>query len=142
VTARADLERHLRAIQTAGQGVVKIHMLTPDMAAPLLLACAAGSDEAWALARAVEGIINRVSALPRRRPLLCAVCPAPLRSVWGLTIIVAAPDVPDTVRPAVSFAACAKCSRLPDLQQRVQAVLRQAWPEGRMLDVSGQVGNA
>jgi hypothetical protein len=91
-----------------GGGLQHARLVRPDDVPEMLAAALLGDRTAGSMLRAVSESIDRITRAPRSRPVLCAACPAPIRSPTGTTFGVLLPAV-DAPRTVLAFALCPQC---------------------------------
>ena len=137
MSAAIDVQQHLHALDAEAAGAVKTWFFTPRDGACLLVGAAAGDAWARGMLRAISECIRRIREAPKRRPILCACCPAPVRTAAGGTFIVITPYT-DAPRHGMGAVLCPACAARPDVAERVLAALQQVWPDLREVQpVSG-----
>ena len=126
---RAEMEATLPAMRAAGGGCLNVYAIRPHDARSLMQAALLG-DEAARLMRLVFETVGKITAAPRRRPMLCGVCPRPLRS--DEFAVVAAVPAADSPAQALCFGVCLRCGDTPaSLNASAFKALRKIWPESR-----------
>lgn len=92
-----------------------------------------GDAEAQALVKPVMHVMSKVASAPKRRPMLCASCPRPLREGDKFAAVVVRGAVDDPTR-AITMAVCRRCGPTLGAIKAAAAVgLRGVFPEARDL---------
>jgi len=136
VTALADCLANLR---TESGGAVDLFIVRP-VDAPDVVAHALASDPlAVKVFEALANASRAVEAAPKKRPLLCATCPRPLRGTafaFGLVL-----PMRDDPRSGAAFGICVRCATpVEALQANATKALHKLWPDLVPIEVSHPEG--
>ena len=139
---REEMTESLQGMRAEGGGVVSIFVVRQCDAIRLLGSARAGNATSLKVLRAVNVANGNIEQAPRRRPMLCASCPRPLR-YGGYSIVVALPDNDEASR-ALTLAICKRCATKPDeIGSKALHGFRKLWPDLRPFTVThAEVGYA
>lgn len=137
--SRAVLQDGLKHMQAESGGAIHVMVVRPIDALGLLADAISGDAEARRLFDAVNQAATEIAAAPRRRPILCASCPRPLRrSAYSFVVALPARDNPTQ---ALSMAVCSRCAVEPDaITAKAVTALRGLWPDLRAIAVTHETG--
>lgn len=95
----------------------------------------AGDPEAARVCTLVSGTLRRIRDAPRKRPMLCASCPAPLRNE-SYAVVAAFPARSDASQ-GLGLAICQRCGTTPKaIRDKAVVALRRIWPDVRAVEVT------
>lgn len=133
----------MQALNDNAEGVLELHVVRPKDGAMLLIQAFGGDRESQRLLGWVRHVLRQVAAAPRRKPMLCASCPRPLRERDGFAVVIA---VPGGINPehCLTMGVCARCATAPDLiREKVLGSLRKLWPDLRPFEIThNEAGHA
>lgn len=129
----------VRDIQSEAGGVIELAIVRP-IDAPELIGFALASDaDAVRLVRAIAETQSHIAAAPKRKPVLCASCPRPLRK-HAHSVVLALPACDDPTK-ALCTAVCVGCATTRDeITAKAAKALRSIWPDLRQIVVTDRVG--
>jgi hypothetical protein len=129
-----DREAAMSALHMEAGGLLRVFLFIPESALRLLAGAAAGDEWSLGMLGAIADCMHHITDAAARQPALCLTCPAPLRTLPGVTFCCVIPEV---ARPqhALGSAVCPACAVLPDLEKRAMLALRQIWPNLREISV-------
>jgi hypothetical protein len=132
---RKEMAVGLQKMQAESGGVASLFVVRPCDAARLVACALAGNSEAAAVLQAVSRALDGIQRAPRRRPMLCASCPRPLRH-GRYAVAVAIPDSGEASQ-ALALAVCTRCATDPaEIGQKAFAGFRRFWPDARTIQIS------
>ena len=116
-------------------GVLDVRIIRHTDVTSLLARVLAGDLEAFQVLSMAEKVVEGIRRAPRRRPMLCAACPGPLRnSRYAIALVLPARDDPTN---GLSFAICDKCGTSQSaLERAAQTALQRIWPKLRKITVT------
>ncbi len=88
----------MRDVHAQAGGAMFLDVMQPGDLADLVGRAYCGSDRARRLISSIERALEGIAKAPRRTPMLCASCPAPIRAGGDFHLCIAAParDTPRT----------------------------------------------
>jgi hypothetical protein len=138
---RKEMAAGLENMQAQSGGVVSIFVVRQCDVISLLGGALGGDVASLKVLRAVNVANDRIEQAPRRKPMLCASCPRPLRHS-GYAVVVALPDN-DEASQALTLAVCKHCATEPAaIGSKALDGFRRFWPDLRAFTVSAEAGHA
>jgi len=137
--SKADLIEGVEALHAEAAGALTLHIVEQLDVLDLFAQAMLGNAEATGILRALEQSQNGITAAPKRRPMLCATCPAPLRNS-RYTFVIAMPAT-DGPHHGLGMAVCKRCGpdRETTRQKGIEA-LTGIWPELREVTITHPEG--
>lgn len=132
----------LSAIQADAGGVLMVTVVHPSEGPMLLASAMNGNKTAIRLFQAIVQSLEGIARAPRRRPMLCATCPRPLRKMSGFSIAVAMPERGDPSH-GLCLAICARCANenQPNaVTAKAITALAKIWPDLKPVTVTHKTG--
>lgn len=109
-------------------GAIELVIVRPIDAPDVLARAVAGDPEAVKVFGALTNAARAVEDAPKKKPVLCATCPRPLRGT-GYTFGIVLP-MRDDPQSGVAFGICVKCgTSLEALQVKATKALHKIWPD-------------
>ena len=131
----------MRAVHAEAAGCMTLDIICPADVPSLVAYGAMGDQQAKRLTIAVEQALNGIARAPRRRPMLCASCPRPVRPGSEFWVVIASPARDDAAQ-CLTLAICAGCAMEREhARQKALVALRRVWPDARPIEVTHQVGS-
>ena len=136
MTALSDC---LTNLHSEAGGAVELIILRPVDAPDLVAHALAGDRQAIRIFEALSNASRAVQNAPKRKPLLCATCPRPLRgTAFTFGIVLPMRDDPQS---GVAFGICVKCGASAEvLQAKATAALHNIWPDLVPVDITHPEG--
>ena len=132
----------LTAIQADAGGMMTIVVVHPSEGPALLASAMAGNREALHLFQSVVQSLEGIAKAPKRKPMLCATCPRPLRKATGFSIAVAMPAKGDPSL-GLCLAVCAHCAdatKPSAVTDKAMQALATIWPNLRPVTITHRSG--
>jgi len=131
---KAELRQTVSHVAAEGGGMIAFTAIRSRDIPLLLLEALAGDKEACSLLQAVEHGLAKIKGAPRRRPMLCAACPRPVRGGDRFAIAVLHGAVAQPTR-AITLAVCQRCGPTPGAIRAAATVgIRRFFPDARPVE--------
>ena len=133
------LSNGLASLHREAGGAVELIVIRPVDAPDVVAHALAGDPYAVKVFEALANASRLVDAAPKRKPLLCATCPRPLRgTAFSFGIVL---PMRDDAQSGVAFGICTKCgTSLDALQVKATAALYKIWPDLVPIEVTHPSG--
>jgi len=131
----SDMRSTLAEMGQQGGGAVVLHFVTFAHVPGIMHRADAGSADDLRILKALGEALTGIQGAPRKRPMLCACCPRPVRGS-GFAIALAMPSGPNPTS-ALTLAVCDACAPDEDaFQAKATEAFRRIWPDGRPIQVT------
>ena len=131
----------VQRVSNEAAGVIQLDIIKHADLAELLAHAILGDPEAVRLANMASDTLRRIAAAPRRKPMLCASCPTPLRLKGHRFSVVVAIPGRDQPANALALAICHGCATGRDaVQDKAVEALKRLWPDLRPITVTHPAG--
>lgn len=136
----AALAAGVQLFQDEGGGALVLDIIQRSDVPSLMSDVLAGNYKAGLLLRQLSIVLDGINSAPRRRPMLCGVCPRALRRNSAFAVVVATPAC-DKPSAGLSLAICAKCaSDQAAITDKAAVALRRIWPDLRPVTITNPAG--
>lgn len=138
--SKSALQRGVERLAVESGGLVKFIGIQKRDEPVLVADVLNGCPEAQRVLRAVVHARSKIAGAPKRRPMLCATCPKPLRDgdKYAVVVVFGAVDDPSE---ALTMAVCNRCGPTPGAINAAAAVgLRSIFPDARTVEPTHKTG--
>ena len=130
--SKSALQAGVEQVTQQAAGALEIVVVMQHEIPEAILTAMAGNPAVVQVAQMIMQTLAGIEGAPRHSPMLCAVCPQPLRINGRFSLAMALPAC-DSPAQALGLAICGKCATEPTaVQAKAIEALRKIWPTLRM----------
>lgn len=129
----------LSNLRVESGGAVDLFVVRPVDAPDVVARALAGDPLAQRVFEALASASRAMDAAPKRKPLLCATCPRPLRgSAFAIGLVLPMRDNPQS---GAAFGLCVKCATpVEALQANATKAMHKLWPDLEPIEITHPAG--
>ncbi len=134
------LQDGVEAVTRQAAGALEIVVVMQHEIPEAILTALSGDPAIVQVAQMIMQTLAHIEGAPRHSPMLCAVCPQPLRINGRFNLAMAMPACDSPVQ-ALGLAICGKCATEPTtVQAKAIEGLRKIWPTLHMGRITHPAG--